>query len=172
MPVDKQIPVKAARRVVHVADLMSRDVLTVAEEMTVEELANFLADHDISGAPVENADGDLVGVVTTVDLAAATQEVGMVDDTSNPTFFVRGWEDRLDVEEMRKFHLEGGGGRVSEIMTTSIYSIGEDATAAEAARAMLQAHVHRLLVMRDGKPVGIVSASDLLTLLLDDEEEP
>ncbi len=53
-------------------------------------------------------------------------------------------------------------------MTPAIDSVSEDATVSEVASRMLDSHVHRLLVTRDGKPVGIVTTSDLLGLLIDE----
>ena len=54
-------------------------------------------------------------------------------------------------------------------MTTEIQSVAEDATVSEVAMAMLKGHLHRLLVLRDGRVVGIISTSDLLGLLIDQE---
>ena len=59
---------------------------------------------------------------------------------------------------------------VKDIMTPTVFSVGEDATVAEIASVMLRGHLHRLLVTRDERPVGIVSTSDLLGLMV--EESP
>ena len=54
-------------------------------------------------------------------------------------------------------------------MTSDIRSVTEDATVPEVAQAMLQGHIHRLLVTREGQAVGIVSTSDLLGLLIHED---
>ena len=63
-------------RPITAADLMNPEVLAVGEDLTVEELARFLIDNEISGAPVKSADGELVGVVSLHDVVAAVVDDG------------------------------------------------------------------------------------------------
>ena len=65
---------------------MNPNVLVVQEDMTVEELARFLVESEISGAPVVDPEGRLVGVVSVTDLAA---------ERANPDFFVSEWGGTL-----------------------------------------------------------------------------
>jgi len=124
-------------------DLMNPEILTVSDDMTVEEVAAFLLANEISGAPVEDAERQVVGIVSLVDVVAA-------------------WSR----EEAPG---EGGSLLAAEIMTPGIESVNEDATVPEVASAMLKGHIHRLLVTREGQAVGIVSTSDLLGLLITEE---
>ena len=71
---------------------------------------------------------------------------------------------------MSDFRVDNEDLQVGEIMTPTIFSVGEDATVSEVASVMLRGHLHRLLVTRDDRPIGIVSSSDLLGLLV--EEAP
>jgi len=57
---------------------------------------------------------------------------------------------------------------VRDIMTPALVSVTEDATVSEVASKMLDGHVHRLLVTREGQPLGIITTSDLLGLLVDE----
>jgi CBS domain-containing protein len=156
-------------RPITAADLMNPEVLTVPENMTVRELARYLTDNEITGAPVENLSGKLTGVVSVVDIAAMTSDTGNVrTDRSSPDFYVRGWEDKLTPEEIRNFRVDNEDLLVGEIMTPTVFSVGEDATVAEIASMMLRGHLHRLLVTRDERPVGIVSTSDLLGLMVEE----
>ncbi len=123
-------------RPITAGDLMNPEILTVREEMTVAEAAAFLTENEITGAPVENSEGDLVGVISVVDIAAGTFS------TSHT---------------------------VAEIMTPDIQSVPEEAMVSEVASLMLEDHLHRVLVVRDEEPVGIVSTSDLLGLLVDED---
>jgi CBS domain-containing protein len=150
-----------------VADVMSADVLTVDEELSLEELATFLLNHEITGAPVVNQDEELVGVVSLADVARSQVEQGGVDtDLSyQPDYFDRSWGVDLAPEEMRWLRVTGNGRTVGDVMSTKIYSVSEETPIQEAAQTLLRAHVHRLLVLRDGRLVGIVSTSDLLELL-------
>ena len=156
-------------RPITAADLMNPEVLTVPQNMTVRELARYLTDNQITGAPVEDQVGRLVGVVSVVDIAAVASDGGNVrTDRSSPDFYVRGWEDKLTAEEMKDFRVDNEDLQVGEIMTPSVFSVGEDATVSQIASTMLRGHLHRVLVTRDERPVGIVSTSDLLGLLVEE----
>ena len=156
-------------RAITAADLMNPEVLTVPENMTIRELARFLTDNEITGAPVEDTNGKLIGVVSVVDIAAVASDDGNVTtDRSSPDFYVRGWEDKIAPEEIRNFRVDNEDLLVGEIMTPTVYSVTEDASVSELASMMLRGHLHRLLVTRDERPIGIVSTSDLLGLFVDE----
>lgn len=155
-------------RPITAADLMNPEVLTVADDMTVRELARFLVENDITGAPVEDDAGRLVGVVSVFDIARLLGE----DD------------DEFELEEAEE-HAPGNGASdadgldeeledddedllVEDIMTPAVWSVPEDATVPEVAALMLKEHLHRLVVVREDEPVGIISTSDLLGLLMDE----
>ncbi len=131
-------------------DLMNPTVLTVRDDLTLEELAAFLLDNEITGAPVEDRSGKLIGVVSVVDIARVTSQEEADDETGASRLFRR---------------------RVASIMTPEVYSVSEDATVSEIAATMIDNHLHRLLVMSDGQPVGIISSSDLLGLLVDEDDD-
>lgn len=151
-------------------DVMNSEVVTVREDMTVEEVASLLKEREISGAPVEDAAGRLVGVVSVTDIALAAAEGGRLrGDISSPSFFVRGWEDKADAEELAGLHVENEDLLVREVMTPAIYSVPEDLPVGRVAETMIDGHVHRLLVTRGEQVVGIVTSSDLLGLLVEDE---
>jgi CBS domain-containing protein len=153
-------------RPITASDLMNPEVLTVQTDMTVRELASFLIDNEISGAPVADAEGRLVGVVSLVDVAtAATGEDRPDEDHSG--YFVRAWDDSFDEEDVEDLPLDGM--RVADIMTPRVYSVKEDATVSEIASLMLKGHLHRLLVTREDRAVGIITTSDLLGLLVGED---
>lgn len=150
-------------------DIMNPRVMAVPDDMTVSELAEFLTERQITGAPVVDRSGRPVGVVSVTDIAEAHAEAaGLTDDRSNPEFFVRGWEDELDAEEMRSFHLENGEALVRDLMTPTIFAVPEDTPAAKIAKTMIAGRIHRLLVTREGRIVGIVTSLDVLKLVCDD----
>ena len=158
-------------RPITASDLMNPVVLTVRDDMTVRELAEFLIEHEIHGAPIEDREGKLVGVVSVVDIAAAASERGAFGRA--PDYFHRGWGDALSEEErqgLRDEEADGAGLLVRDIMTPEIYAVPEEATVHEVASRMLAGHHHRLLVTREDRAVGIVSTSDLLGLLLEEKE--
>jgi CBS domain-containing protein len=156
-------------RPITASDLMNPGVLTVREDMTVKELASFLLEHEISGAPVADATGRLVGVVSMADIAAAASGEDRAGGEEGSSFFGPAWDDGLDEEDMEELHLDLDGLRVDKIMNPKIYSVREDATVSEIASLMLKGHLHRLLVTREDRAVGIITTSDLLGLLVGED---
>jgi CBS domain-containing protein len=149
--------------------VMNPDVITVRDHLTVQEVAAFLTESQISGAPVEDGEGRLVGVVSYADIARAASDPDALEPPPpEPEFFTRGWEEApLSQEDLRGIHLTGSGLTVADIMTPRLHSIDGDAPVSEAARMMLDAHIHRLLVTSGHKVVGILTTFDLLKLLVD-----
>jgi CBS domain-containing protein len=134
-------------------DLMNPRVLTIPAEMDLKEAARFLVDNEITGAPVEDHHGQLVGLLSVVDIARVA--AGLVEPAegdgaapANPGSGVAGFA-------------------VADAMTPALFSVEADARVAEVAALMLRHHLHRLLVTEDGKPVGVVTSSDLLGLLVE-----
>lgn len=158
-----------------IREIMSREVIAVRDDMTLEEVATFLTEHQISGAPVEDAEGRPVGVVSLADVARATSEQSRLETEGPPAelfpsaeYYIQGWERNLTVEELGSVSVEEPELLVGEIMTPRIHSVEEGTPVAEAARMMREAHIHRVLVTRGGRIVGIVTTSDLLGLLTGD----
>jgi CBS domain-containing protein len=148
------------------AEVMSRDVLSVDADMTVQELASFLTENQITGAPVLDRRGRLVGVVSKTDLAEAELERSQsIDHGGDAAFDVRGFDDDAESGEMWGMHLEPTDLTVRDIMTPTAYTVPHDTTVKELARTMVTGRIHRLLVTRDSHVVGIVTSLDLLKLL-------
>jgi predicted transcriptional regulator len=152
-------------RPITVKDIMSANVITVRDDMTVQEVATFLTENQISGAPVEDAEGRVIGVVSFADIARATTEAGMEEERAEPDFFARGWEEVSSPEDFSTLHVEAPGLTARDIMTPSVFSIADDQPISGVARLMIDAHIHRVLVTQDHKLVGIITTSDLLSLL-------
>lgn len=160
--------VKGDAKRVTVGQVMNPDVLTVRVDMTVRELAAFLIERQITGAPVVDPEGRLVGAVSVTDVAASEAErPGLAPDRWSPEP-VRGWEDRMNAEDLRPLHIEGDDLLVRDIMTPTVYTVPEDTPVCEVARTMIAGRIHRLLVTGKGHVVGIVTSLDLLKLLCDE----
>ena len=138
-----------------VRDVMTTPVTTVSPEMTFADLVDTLLDNDISGVPVVEADGQLLGMVTEADLVSKEaygfrrrRPLGMVAD------YLRG----RDPQWVRK----ASGRTAIDVMTGASATASPDDEIAVAARRMLEHHHKRLPVVEDGRVVGIVSRHDLL----------
>ena len=159
-------------RPITAADVMNPNVLAVQDDMTVEELASFLVENEISGAPVEDATGRLVGEVSVTDLAlSVARGTDLSVDRSNPAFFVREWGDILSRDDIEVLRFGGDNElQVRDIMTPAIYSVDEETPIPEVAETLIHSHIHRLLVTSGERVVGIVTTSDLLGLLVREPE--
>jgi CBS domain-containing protein len=159
--------IRAAMRPITAADLMNPKVLAVRDDLTLRELAAFLIRNQITGAPVEDGAGRIVGVVSLVDIAEAVlgADTSETSETSEDGLTAEDTEDRddFDLGAIADDDLV-----VRDIMTPAVDAVPEDATVSEVASRMLDSQVHRLLVTREGRPVGIVTTSDLLGLLIDE----
>jgi CBS domain-containing protein len=147
-------------------DVMNRSVRTVRDDATVEELASFLMEHDISGAPVVDPHGKLVGVITEHDLVEDRNEAG---EPARAEGRAPAWKDKLNPEDLATIHIQSEGRLVKDVMTPAVYTVPEDLAIPEIAKTMVAGRVHRLFVTRAGKVVGTIAALDLLKLLY---EEP
>jgi CBS domain-containing protein len=138
-----------------VASVMSPEVVCVRDDVSVDELVLLLVEHGISGVPVVDEAGKLIGVVSRSDLL---------------------WEDydeaEARIERSRTRHKKDEDARfkrplaVREIMTSKAFSLPEGATLSRAAAAMAYEGVHRVpIVDENGAVVGILSAGDLLAWL-------
>jgi CBS domain-containing protein len=126
-----------------VADLMSRELVTCRADADLATVAAKLARHRVHAVFVVDDAGEPSGVVSDFDLLAGEW---MADDADS-------------LEMMR-------GLTARDLMTVPVHSIHEDAVAADAAAQLIELQIGRLLVTdHDGKPVGVISVSDLVAVL-------
>lgn len=139
-------------------DVMQRKVLTVEPDMPVAELAAFLVNNQISGAPVTE-NGKLIGVVSLSDLAAAGPPAGEL----RPHYYRHEWMDETDNEG---FTVESVGDRtVRDIMNPAVYNVDESAGLNELVDMMIKGRIHRVIVTRGQELAGIVTTTDLVRLI-------
>ncbi len=150
-------------------DIMNTEVFSVRDDMTVQELAGFLTEREILGAPVVDSKGEIVGVVSCTDIAqSTTTEANILLERSTPGFYEHGWEDKLAPNEMVRLHVEENESLpVREIMTPTIYTVPEDTPISDIAKAMVAGRIHRLLVTRGTRLVGIITTLDMLKIFFD-----
>ena len=157
---------EAALKQTTAAQVMTRGVLTVDADWSVGELATFLEDHAISGAPVVDAEGGLLGVVSVTDIARrGPVTASSVDE---PHAFYHQVVDRVVArEEAAGFRVVDDSSKVREIMTPMIFSVEAGVPVQEVADTMIRGRIHRLFVMDEGKMVGVISTLDLLSVVRD-----
>jgi CBS domain-containing protein len=142
-----------------VADVMTRNCITIAPESTVEEAVNLMLSRGISGLCVVNKEGELAGMITEGDLLRR-DEIG--------TQRHRPWWLRLLASPARQAadFTRANGRHVRDVMTEDVISIGQDAQLEDVVAAMEKHSIKRLPVTAAGHVVGVVSRSDLLRALI------
>ena len=129
-----------------VGDVMTIDPVVVEVDASLEFAAQLLRENSISGLPVVDRRGSLIGVISQTDLVAVMG--------SRMSRLIRG---------------EPCGLRVGELMSSPAVTVPLTDSLNEAARRMLDAHVHRLVATDDGgRPVGVLSAIDFVGLYADE----
>ncbi len=139
-------------------DIMTKDVITVQPETTVEELAALLCEHRISGAPVLDGKGKLYGVVTESDLLDQKKKFHIPTMISllDSVIFLDS-EKKIEQEIKRMT-----GSRVQDICRTPPVSVTEDTTVDEIATIMAEKKMHTLPVLRGETLVGVIGKSDVI----------
>ena len=136
-------------------DVMTRDVITVGPNTAVSEIASLFLRRHISGVPVVNADGAILGVVSEGDL------VRRVETETNTR---HSWWLELISEgpERAAEYAKSRGRKAIDVMTTDVITVQENTPLREIADLMEKHRIKRVPVLRDGKLVGIVSRANLL----------
>ena len=146
-------------RELRVGDIMQTEWPALRPEQTVEDAIKLFAESGISGAPVVE-DGGLAGIITEGDLIFRDAEIkapGFLD-------ILGGIIPLGDWNEYREEALKSAGVTVGEVMTREVFTIGPDASLAEAATIMAEERVKLLPVAEDGRLRGVVTRMDILTL--------
>lgn len=148
-----------------VADVMTRRVLSVAPDETVEAAAKQMLERGISGLFVVDAKGDLAGVVTEGDLLRR-------DELGTQRF--RPWWLRMLVSPGRQAadFTRTHGRKVRDVMTDEVISVPSDANLEDVVETMERHRIKRVPVTEAGRVVGVVSRSDLLRALVGRVREP
>ena len=155
-------------------DLMRRDVVSVAPDLTLRELVELFAAREVSGAPVV-VSGKVVGVVSTTDIFGFREENRGADPTSDrrrtpgsAEFFVD-LEDPADSDSLELMRMSRDRSWdlldeycVADVMTRDVVSQPSSASVKKSAQYMLDAGIHRVLVIDAGELQGIVTTTDIV----------
>ena len=142
-------------------DVMTTDVITVDPETTVQALATLLAERGISGAPVVDASGRLVGIVSEGDLLHRA-EIGTARRHRERR---RSWWLDHFAAELARDYVKSHGRTVKDIMTRDVVTVTEDTDLGEVAALLEAKRIKRVPVTRDGKVIGIISRANLVRAL-------
>ena len=141
-------------------DLMSRHVVTIPQEMSLSAAARAMSRAQITGAPVVNTDGVCIGVVSATDFLHLAERERRVTrrDWPGPHCICSDWQV-IEIEDLPV-------AEVRQNMTPDPVTVTPTTPLRDLARLMLDAHIHRVIVV-DAKrrPVGVVSSTDLIAAI-------
>jgi CBS domain-containing protein len=143
-----------------VAEVMTRNVVSVPESAGYKEIVETLANHKVSAVPVVDNEGVVLGVVSEADLLFKAEYAGQPPS--------RLWERK----RIRAARTKAGADTATDLMTAPAITIGPDDRVTAAAKLMDAEQVKRLPVVdANGQLAGIVSRGDVLRLYLRGDED-
>jgi len=141
-----------------VKDVMAGRPVTATPDTTLKEVANILFKHRISGLPVVDYEGHVIGEITNRDLIrAAMPDYRSLITNLALTYEAEPFENLLKQEDKIT---------VGELMSSNVYTVEEDASVTEVAAMMLFKDLYRVPVVRDEKIVGLVVISDMVAKII------
>lgn len=148
-----------------VRDIMSTKVVTVSPSTSVRDIAGLMVEKHVSGLPVLNDNGTLVGMVSEGDLLRRP-EIGTQKHRRRWVSFFSGVDSQA--REFTKSHAL----RAGDVMTKQVIHVSEETPLGDVVGLMEKHNIKRLPVLSDGKLVGIVSRADLLRALAARQADP
>ena len=139
-------------------DVMTTDVITVDPDTTVQALAAMLAERGISGAPVVDSSGRLVGIISEGDLLHRA-EIGTARRHRERR---RSWWLDHFASDLAREYVKSHGRIVKDIMTRDVVTVTEDTELADVAALLEAKRIKRVPVVREGKIAGIISRANIV----------
>lgn len=138
-------------------DIMTRDVITVKPDTTLEELARILIRYQITGAPVVDDNGNLKGIVTENDLISKNSRLHIPTLLRLFDAFIPLGTSRLEIE-IKKM----AAYTVDDICTKEVITVDSETSVEDIATIMTEKKIHLLPVLKDGRLIGIIGKKDLI----------
>jgi CBS domain-containing protein len=140
------------------SDVMTHNAITIDQDASVMNAVQLMLKRRISGLPVVDSTGALVGILTEGDLLRRV-ELGTQRRRQRWIEFLIG-PGRLASE-----YVSASGRKVGEVMTTTVHTVTEDTPLSEVVQIMESRRIKRLPVVREGRVVGILSRANLVRTL-------
>jgi CBS domain-containing protein len=153
------------------ADVMTHEVVTLSPEMTVEAAAERFVQRGISGAPVVDDRGRLIGVLSESDILRRLKEIaeealGKRYLTSRVhSLELLAFLGERQHEAVEAIYRQLRGSKVGDVMTKRVQSVRPTDSLENVAAAMIEYDVNRLPVVDAGRVVGIITRADLARVL-------
>lgn len=141
-----------------VADIMTKDVLTVKRETTIRELAEIFENRNFGSLPVVDAEGNLTGIVTASDLIEQGRNLHIPTVISLFDWVIPLQGERALERELQKMTAQ----TVGEICSSEVVTVSPSDSVSTAADIMSDRKLHALPVVSNGKVVGMVARIDII----------
>ena len=141
------------------ADLMTSFVVTVTPEATIEYAAQLMLQYRISGLPVTDSDGAVLGIVTEGDLLRRAE-------TGTDKRHARWVSLLIGQGRLAQEYVHTHGRKVGDVMTERVFTVTPETPLADLVALMETKHVKRVPVVDQGRLVGIVSRADVMAALV------
>jgi len=148
-------------------EIMTPSIKAVPQSWTMDRLARFLTDNEITGSPVTDESGEIVGIATLKDITEFRWNAKRSEPGNELTV-----EDQQEARRLRMVLFEEMGKvpvEVRDIMTPIVLSVDETTPVRDIANIMMSEHLHRIFVTRDAKITGIVTTYDMLKVVSNEE---
>ncbi len=146
-------------------DIMREDVVTVSYAAPLSDVERTLGDHRISGAPVTDEAGHVVGIVSLKDLIERYAENPESHPRRGDGFYHLSTQELLD-DDFNSFEVPAEAEETAaDIMTAEVYSVPVYAGLRDIAGVMSDRKVHRVLVQDKGRYIGLISTMEILDVL-------
>ncbi|MFA5135672.1 MAG: CBS domain-containing protein [Patescibacteria group bacterium] len=143
----------------HVKEIMTKGVITIPSTATLITAARVLAEHRISGAPVVDSEGTLVGIVSEKDLFKALYP-SHAEFYENPGVWI-------DLDKLEEKAVEAADKPIVDIMTRDVVTINPETSLMQVGSIMLVRGIHRVVVVgQEGQIEGIVTRRDIYMKIL------
>ena len=142
-----------------VKEIMTRKVITIPMEATLKKAAEMLGRHNISGAPVVDQEGTLVGIVSEKDLFKALYP-------SHAEFYEAPgvW---IDLDKLEEKSTEASDKLIQDLMSRQVITVNPDTSLMQVGSIMLVRGIHRVVVVgNEGRIEGIVTRRDIYKNIL------
>ena len=139
-------------------DIMTRDVVLVTEDMHINKINELMLEYSISGIPVVNKNNNLIGIVTKTDVLSASIDAHLdlnVRISLKDILDLQAEDTEVEITAQEELV-------VKDIMTKNPITVTESTPIESIADKMIINNIHRVIVIKRNKVVGIISTSDLL----------
>jgi CBS domain-containing protein len=146
------------------SDIMQKDVITISEDASVQDLAELLSEKKISGVPVIDEQNRVVGIVTEGDLVSLDADIHF-------PHYIQFLDSVIFIESVKKFDeriRKTAAARVGQIMTTEVVTVQLDTPINELATLMTDKNINRLPVLDGDALAGIVTRADVVRAMSGD----